>query len=224
MLQVGRYGPKEFDFSRERVTASVSESLKRLQVVLLPIHAGSTAGSCSACHDAAALHCAVAGHRSNVHDPSRSSPSKSLFGIFRNAFCSCPFTTQVDYIDIIQTHDIEFGDLDQVCESILSNHAVLKPDERARSERSGVYQLRYHQYPKPLMSQPHSLSLSDCIVLQVVNETIPALLALREQGLVRHIGITGLPLKIFRTVLDRYNHNKLCLQSLSITQNLGQLC
>lgn len=31
-MQVGRYGPEEFDFSRDRVTASVSESLKRLQV------------------------------------------------------------------------------------------------------------------------------------------------------------------------------------------------
>ncbi len=49
--QVGRYGPESFDFSADRVTASVSESLERLQV---------------------------------------------------------------DYIDVIQTHDIEFGDLDQV--------------------------------------------------------------------------------------------------------------
>ena len=38
---------------------------------------------------------------------------------------------------------------------------------------------------------------------QVVNETIPALVELRDKGLVRHIGITGLPLKIFCTVLDR---------------------
>lgn len=37
----------------------------------------------------------------------------------------------------------------------------------------------------------------------MVNETIPALLKLREEGLVRHIGITGLPLKIYPYVLDR---------------------
>lgn len=37
-----------------------------------------------------------------------------------------------------------------------------------------------------------------------MNETLPALLALKAQGLVRHIGITGLPLKIFRYVLDRW--------------------
>ena len=49
--KVGRYDKAKFDFSAERVTASVHESLKRLQV---------------------------------------------------------------DYIDLIQTHDIEFGDLDQV--------------------------------------------------------------------------------------------------------------
>lgn len=85
--KVGRYGPEEFDFSADCVTAGVHESLKRLQV---------------------------------------------------------------DYVDLIQTHDIEFGDLDQV-----------------------------------------------------VNETLPALLKLKQQGLVRHIGITGLPLKIYRYVLDR---------------------
>lgn len=57
---------------------------------------------------------------------------------------------QTDYIDIIQCHDIEFGDLDQV-----------------------------------------------------VTETLPALVKLRDQGIVRHIGITGLPLGIFSYVLDR---------------------
>jgi L-galactose dehydrogenase len=48
---VGRYGPELFDFSAERVTASVGESLARLQV---------------------------------------------------------------PYIDLIQCHDVEFGDLDTV--------------------------------------------------------------------------------------------------------------
>lgn len=36
-----------------------------------------------------------------------------------------------------------------------------------------------------------------------MSETLPALQRLREEGLVRHIGITGLPLKIFQFVLDR---------------------
>lgn len=57
---------------------------------------------------------------------------------------------QVEYIDLIQCHDIEFGSLDQV-----------------------------------------------------VNETLPALRHLRDSGKVRWIGITGLPLKIFRSVLER---------------------
>jgi L-galactose dehydrogenase len=56
----------------------------------------------------------------------------------------------VDYVDVIQCHDIEFGSLDQV-----------------------------------------------------VNETIPALFKVREQGKARFIGITGLPLTIFSHVLDR---------------------
>ena len=38
---------------------------------------------------------------------------------------------------------------------------------------------------------------------QIVNETLPALLKLKEQGKVRFVGITGLPLKIFKYVLDR---------------------
>lgn len=34
-------------------------------------------------------------------------------------------------------------------------------------------------------------------------ETLPALQCLKQQRLVRHIGITGLPLKIFPSILDR---------------------
>ena len=56
----------------------------------------------------------------------------------------------VDYVDLIQCHDIEFADHDQI-----------------------------------------------------VNETLPTLHRLKEQGYVRHIGITGLPLKIFPSILDR---------------------
>ncbi len=56
----------------------------------------------------------------------------------------------VDYIDLLQCHDLEFADLDQI-----------------------------------------------------VNETLPALVKLREAGRIGHIGITGLPLKIFPAVIDR---------------------
>lgn len=38
---------------------------------------------------------------------------------------------------------------------------------------------------------------------QIVSETIPALRLLRDQGKVRFIGVTGLPLKIFPYVVDR---------------------
>ena len=56
----------------------------------------------------------------------------------------------VDYVDIIQCHDIEFAD-----------HA------------------------------------------QIVDETLPTLQRLKRQGLARLIGITGLPLKVFPSILDR---------------------
>jgi L-galactose dehydrogenase len=87
--KVARYGYKEedFDFSAERVTRSVDESLARLGV---------------------------------------------------------------DYIDFIQVHDMEFGSMEKI-----------------------------------------------------VNETIPALRKVRDQGKVRYIGISSLPLKLQRYVLDR---------------------
>jgi L-galactose dehydrogenase len=56
----------------------------------------------------------------------------------------------VDYVDLIQCHDVEFADHDQI-----------------------------------------------------VNETLPELHRLKQQGLARFIGITGLPLKVFSSVLDR---------------------
>lgn len=56
----------------------------------------------------------------------------------------------VDYIDLLQCHDIEFADLNQI-----------------------------------------------------VDETLPALVKLREQGRIGHIGITGLPLKVFPAVIER---------------------
>lgn len=56
----------------------------------------------------------------------------------------------VDYVDLLQCHDVEFADHDQI-----------------------------------------------------VNETLPTLLELKKQGVIRHIGITGLPLKMFRSILDR---------------------
>lgn len=45
--------------------------------------------------------------------------------------------------------------------------------------------------------------LPDSMVMQIVKETIPALQKLREQGLVRAIGFSGLPLDIYPYVLDR---------------------
>jgi L-galactose dehydrogenase len=38
---------------------------------------------------------------------------------------------------------------------------------------------------------------------QIVNETLPALYQLKRAGIVGHVGITGLPLKVLRAVLER---------------------
>jgi L-galactose dehydrogenase len=56
----------------------------------------------------------------------------------------------VDYVDLIQCHDIEFADHDQI-----------------------------------------------------VNETLPTLDRLKQKGLARFIGITGLPLRVFPSILDQ---------------------
>src|SRR5437867_4522725 len=58
----------------------------------------------------------------------------------------------------------------------------------------------------------HDIEFVD--MAQVVEETIPALRRLQEQGKVRFVGVSGYPMKIFRYVLDRtdldvvlsYNH------------------
>lgn len=47
----------------------------------------------------------------------------------------------------------------------------------------------------------HDIEFAD--LNQIVEETIPALLKLRQAGRIRHIGLSGLPLKIFPAVLDR---------------------
>ncbi|PNW73386.1 hypothetical protein CHLRE_14g630400v5 [Chlamydomonas reinhardtii] len=116
--KVGRYGlnVEDFDFSAARVTASVHDSLERLQT---------------------------------------------------------------DRLDLVYCHDVEFGDLDQV-----------------------------------------------------VNEALPALAALKAQGLVRHVGISGLPLGAFRYVLDKappgavevvLSYCHLCLNDTSLQQLLPYL-
>ena len=77
----------------------------------------------------------------------------------------------LDYLDITQCHDIEFGNLEQV-----------------------------------------------------MDEALPALRKLKEQGKVRFVGVTGFPLKIFRTVLVRAELDcvlSYCHYSLNNTSLLG---
>eukprot|EP00208_Stichococcus_sp_RCC1054_P002897 CAMPEP_0206140554 /NCGR_PEP_ID=MMETSP1473-20131121/9751_1 /ASSEMBLY_ACC=CAM_ASM_001109 /TAXON_ID=1461547 /ORGANISM="Stichococcus sp, Strain RCC1054" /LENGTH=330 /DNA_ID=CAMNT_0053534731 /DNA_START=120 /DNA_END=1112 /DNA_ORIENTATION=+ len=61
---------------------------------------------------------------------------------------------------------------------------------------------------------------------QIIKETIPALQELKKEGLIRHIGITGLPLDIYTYILDRvpvgtidailsYCHNNLADNTLT---------
>ncbi len=47
----------------------------------------------------------------------------------------------------------------------------------------------------------HDIEFAD--LNQILNETLPALVKLRDAGRVGHLGITGLPLKIFPAVIER---------------------
>ena len=47
----------------------------------------------------------------------------------------------------------------------------------------------------------HDIEFAD--LNQIVNETLPALVKLRDAGRVGHLGVTGLPLKIFPAIIDR---------------------
>lgn len=82
----------------------------------------------------------------------------------------------VEYVDLIQCHDIEFGSLNQV-----------------------------------------------------IHETIPALFKLRDTGKVRYVGVTGLPLKIFREVLAQshvdviLSYCRYALNDTSLTQLIPTL-
>lgn len=67
---------------------------------------------------------------------------------------------------------------------------------------------------------------------QIARETLPALQELKRQGLVRHIGITGLPLRIYRALLSRVQDATLdvclsychyCLNDASLLDLLPEL-
>ena len=62
---------------------------------------------------------------------------------------------------------------------------------------SGPYQTFLSHQQLPVTSH------NSAVFAQIVNETIPALQKLKEEGLVKFIGITGYPLDIYTYVLDR---------------------
>jgi len=49
--------------------------------------------------------------------------------------------------------------------------------------------------------QVHAMEYAD--LNQIVNETLPAMVKLRDAGRIRHVGLTGLPLKNFIPVIDQ---------------------
>ena len=71
----------------------------------------------------------------------------------------------------------------------------------ARVIRSVDESLARLNVPYVDLIQCHDIEFVD--LNQIVNETLPTLHKLKASGKVRHVGITGLPLKIFPAVIDR---------------------
>lgn len=73
-------------------------------------------------------------------------------------------------------------------------------DYSAKRARESVYEsLKRLNISHIDLINVHDLEFSD--LNQVINETLPALVALRDEGVVGHIGITGLPLEQFPKVI-----------------------
>lgn len=53
-------------------------------------------------------------------------------------------------------------------------------------------------------------SLCACVLVQVVNETLPALHALKAKGLVRHVGFSCLPLPLIKRVVEKAKPGTCC--------------
>jgi L-galactose dehydrogenase len=76
----------------------------------------------------------------------------------------------------------------------------------ARAERSLHQSLRRLGVDYVDLIQCHDIEFADHN--QVLEETLPTLRRLKEEGLARFIGITGLPLRVFRNVLDNAGKNQ----------------
>ncbi|MEO5712219.1 MAG: aldo/keto reductase [Luteolibacter sp.] len=72
---------------------------------------------------------------------------------------------------------------------------------RASTERSVEHSMKRLGVDYIDLIQCHDVEFADHDV--IINETLPTLHRLKEQGLVGHVGITGLPLNIFPAILDR---------------------
>src|ERR1700738_1813017 len=86
----------------------------------------------------------------------------------------------------------------------IGSHSGARHDydySRASTERSVEHSLKRLGVDYLDLIQCHDIEFADHN--QIVEETLPTLQRLKEQGLVRHIGVTGLPLRIFPSILDR---------------------
>ncbi len=72
---------------------------------------------------------------------------------------------------------------------------------RASTERSVEHSLKRLGVDHLDLIQCHDIEFADHD--EIANVTLPTLLDLNRQGLVRNIGVTGLPLQIFPSILDR---------------------
>jgi L-galactose dehydrogenase len=74
-----------------------------------------------------------------------------------------------------------------------------------RSERSLQESLQRLRVSYVDLIQCHDIEFADHA--QILSETLPTLQRLKRQGLARYIGITGLPLKVFPSILDQVDRD-----------------
>ncbi|MET3872048.1 L-galactose dehydrogenase [Puniceicoccus vermicola] len=72
---------------------------------------------------------------------------------------------------------------------------------KASTERSVAHSLKRLGVDYLDLIQCHDIEFADH--RQILDETLPTLLNLKEQGIVRHIGLTGLPLGMLKGIFDR---------------------
>jgi L-galactose dehydrogenase len=127
----------------------------------------------------------------------------------------------INFIDVSPAYGETLAEtnLGKALKGIPRNRYYLATKVGAYSEAEGDYDYSAERTERSLHASLKRLSVDYMDLIQchdvefanhdqIVNETLPALHRLKSQGLARFIGITGLPLKVFPSILDRVDSGR----------------